>query len=493
MNITKNSPSIHEPNSKIKQGTFDNNDLYPNSHKKFVNKKKLQKLIMDGLGLKKLPDMKKANISQLEYATKYIEYLDRLKKSGNTLYLNDSLGLSSASLQMFSVATSSFKDISQKRWRNKRASNKKEHTNQSKKNSYNNDKTNILLHFPLNSSDAPIHYENIDEANVRLMMVYSPSLASLNYRKTRLHTDITKFGSGTEKNSRKINHLTRKKFNCNGDQVQKFSIQQKDRNYYRNRNRDRGRSQMLNIKLYQLLPMTKRQLVDSKTIKFETSEYDRTIEDTRSQWLEFDVTDTVRSWLNKTQENLGIEIQCDKCRRIGARILNDFSSSNGHSNQSDDKDGFHLTPVLNIIGQLNSLYHQNNNKSNNYIYHRSNYGHMKKVRKWRNSCFKDHQRCCRHELDVVFKDIKGFEFIIQPKIFDAGFCRGRCPPRHNPAHHHALLQSLIWQQDHNSVPRPCCAPSKLSELEILHVDEDHSDKLKISTWSDMQILECACS
>ncbi|BFG06734.1 bone morphogenetic protein 2 [Drosophila madeirensis] len=113
--------------------------------------------------------------------------------------------------------------------------------------------------------------------------------------------------------------------------------------------------------------------------------------------------------------------------------------------------------------------------------------------KWNNSCYKVHQRCCRHQLDVVFKDIKGFEFILQPKMFDAGYCHGRCPPRHNPAHHHALLQSLIWQQDSSRAPRPCCAPSKLKVLEILHVDEEHTDKLKISTWSDMQVLECACS
>ncbi|EDV90936.1 GH23994 [Drosophila grimshawi] len=97
------------------------------------------------------------------------------------------------------------------------------------------------------------------------------------------------------------------------------------------------------------------------------------------------------------------------------------------------------------------------------------------------------------KLPDMKKDIKGFEFIIHPKTFDAGYCRGRCPPRHNPAHHHALLQSLMWQQDHNSVPRPCCAPSKLTELEILHFDEEHTDKLKISTWSDMQVVECACS
>ncbi|TDG38679.1 hypothetical protein AWZ03_014899 [Drosophila navojoa] len=217
------------------------------------------------------------------------------------------------------------------------------------------------------------------------------------------------------------------------------------------------------------------------------------VDETRSQWLEFDVTEAVRGWLNKSCENLGIEIQCDKCRRIGARILSDVHSPHHmDQNDGDDNDRYHLSPVLNIIGHIGRTYREKGIHSfnhNNY----SDYSNSNITNLWPNSCYKSHQRCCRHQLNVAFKDIKGFEFIIQPKIFDAGYCLGRCPPRHNPAHHHALLQSLIWQQDHNRVPRPCCAPSKLTELEILHVDENHSDKLKISTWSNMQVSECACS
>ncbi|XP_014225202.2 protein 60A [Trichogramma pretiosum] len=103
------------------------------------------------------------------------------------------------------------------------------------------------------------------------------------------------------------------------------------------------------------------------------------------------------------------------------------------------------------------------------------------------------KRCCRHHMSVTFKELEGFDFIIQPKNFDAGYCKGRCPPRYNPAHHHALLQSLIWKEDRHKAPRPCCAPSKLAELEILYFDEDDSTKLKVSNWKDMRVLECACS
>ncbi|KAL7726661.1 hypothetical protein ACLKA6_017704 [Drosophila palustris] len=402
------------------------------------NKEKLTKLVMNGLGLKNLPDMKKANISQEEYSTKYLEYLERLRKSDAWKNKEGQTESAATNLQILSIVTNKFSDITRKRWHHKRLARstgrreKKPFRNNHGHNLGESDKTNILLQFPLSLNDDQFKYEEINEANVRLMMLYNPALA-------------------VSSRSESISRGNRRKINNRG-----------------------GMS-----------------------------------EETRSQWLEFDVTTAVRAWLNRSHENLGIEIQCDKCRRIGARILSEVSTpSRQHqtAEESDDNihDKFHLTPVLNIIGHVgrthseeavhpnhHNLTSNNRNQSNGNDYF--NHRQPNPIKKSPNSCYRAHQRCCRHQLDVAFKDIKGFEFIIQPKTFDAGYCKGRCPPRHNPAHHHALLQSLIWQQDHNRVPRPCCAPSKLTEIEILHVDEEHSDKLKISTWSNMQVLECACS
>ena len=102
------------------------------------------------------------------------------------------------------------------------------------------------------------------------------------------------------------------------------------------------------------------------------------------------------------------------------------------------------------------------------------------------------QRCCRHKMEVVFKELPGYEFIVQPYRFDAGYCKGSCPYRYNPANHHASLQSLIWRQKKGGAPKPCCAPSKLEQLDIIHIDEDDPNKLKVTTWSNMKVLECAC-
>lgn len=132
-------------------------------------------------------------------------------------------------------------------------------------------------------------------------------------------------------------------------------------------------------------------------------------------------------------------------------------------------------------------------------------------------------KCCREEMRVVFADIPGFDFIVEPKWFDAGLCRGRCPAKYNPATRHAFIQSLLWKQHyshrdggaevtgkrvrrrlrhHGGVgtpgiplppPKPCCAPSKLEQLEIIHVDETDPNALKVTTWKEMTVVECACS
>ncbi|XP_020809870.1 LOW QUALITY PROTEIN: bone morphogenetic protein 4 [Drosophila serrata] len=419
-----------------------------------IDEIKLRRLVLKGLGMKKMPDMTKVNISQVEYSNKYIEYLDRLRSNHeNSEYsLNSQMVESSISdLHLFSIVTNRFNDISHKRWRHRRSLDARKSM------------TNILLHFPLsNIKEQKLQHNKIDEANVRLMILYSSSLAKVN-------------NSHRKHNNKKESYDK----NCNFDKPKGRRVPQ---------------NRQINLKVYQLLSSNRRRLLTSRKIQFENINY----EETRTQWLEFDVTRAVRDWLSKAHPNLGIEIQCDRCKTLGVRVLSDTNPT-AQKSSTGDEELFNLMPVLNIIGhgamQSDSKVHHitlTHNKSDHdpYVHHNTRWGEPVK---WNNSCYKLHQRCCRNQLDVAFKDIKGFEFILQPKVFDAGYCHGRCPPRHNPAHHHALLQSLIWQEDHSRAPRPCCAPSKLEMLEILHIDENHSDKLKISTWSDMQIVECACS
>ncbi|XP_036334910.1 uncharacterized protein LOC118745552 isoform X2 [Rhagoletis pomonella] len=486
--------------------SFITDSINKNTHSQFaaseVNKK-LLKLVMDSLHLQRLPDMKKVNVSQREYVTKYREYLLRvherkrreLAELAYTIEDPVEWQMENAPLHIVSIAPNATEF--EQYWRRKRNI-----LNDSDEDEYDADaatdqetftdnfvlprmqrnkdgkwrrrlkgKTTMVLRFALEKNAAQLEPGDVEEANIRLMLIHSSELAvkstkpSKQSRYRACRTNITKSG----KPQASTDTPTKQKH-------------------------------ILNLRVYQRLGKGKRLWLDGHKMDIEVDS--RRADDTHSQWMQFDVTKAVEAWLREPKSNLGLEVQCDICQRVGARILNDMTSSTNvdDANADDAK----LMPVLNIIGRMGVTYkemrsnkHSNSAEATLYHHHKvatlSNGRHLSNAALDKHTCHKGNKRCCRHTMEVVFKEIKGFEFIIQPKVFDAGYCHGRCPPRYNPAHHHAMLQSLIWKQNRERAPRPCCAPSKLVELEVLHLDEKNSEKLKISTWTDMRVVECACS
>lgn len=221
------------------------------------------------------------------------------------------------------------------------------------------------------------------------------------------------------------------------------------------------------------------------------------------QYIDLDVSDAVSAWLLDPATNLGLQLQCEGCAAHELHIVHrDDMASGEQEPNSDDQHATSAAPELFVVGRSDpdstrrskrsgGLHrHYKANGSGSTGGHRDHRGG--RVAR-RTECANNNKRCCRHRLDVVFKEVQGFEFIMQPLRFDAGYCHGRCPPRYNPAHHHALLQSMMWLQDPKRVSRPCCAASKLEPLEVLHADEMDATKMKVSTWMDMRVLECACS
>lgn len=211
------------------------------------------------------------------------------------------------------------------------------------------------------------------------------------------------------------------------------------------------------VLVYQVLENQRTRLIEEKEIFLAEG---------APKWAEFDVTQAVRSWKEESQSNLGLELRCEECRlrrhglvsTSGEAVINALiiEDSNRRRKRSDDQ----------------ALYYQKDRRTDCHIKHG--------------------KKCCRHKMDFDLMQL-GMDFIIQPKKFDGGICKGRCPPHYNAAHNHAVLQSLMWRQNKNLTPRVCCAPSKLHHLEILTVDEDNPAKLSVKQWENMVVLECACS
>ena len=93
----------------------------------------------------------------------------------------------------------------------------------------------------------------------------------------------------------------------------------------------------------------------------------------------------------------------------------------------------------------------------------------------------------------------GFEFIQQPKAFDAYMCKGRCPARYNALNDHSLLQSIMHLKtkkhtnSRNRVHKPCCVGTKFQPLDILHVDDKNPSKLKVTHWKNVIVSDCGCA
>lgn len=101
--------------------------------------------------------------------------------------------------------------------------------------------------------------------------------------------------------------------------------------------------------------------------------------------------------------------------------------------------------------------------------------------------------CQKRTLYVSFKDLGWQDWIIAPDGYAAFFCGGECSfplsPQMN-ATNHAIVQTLFHLMKPNVVPKPCCAPSKLSAIMVLYFDDNSNVILK--KYKNMVVKTCGC-
>ena len=232
-------------------------------------------------------------------------------------------------------------------------------------------------------------------------------------------------------------------------------------------------STQITFTLYQLMPESEK--MPEAAIAMDTQVW--SLNELANQ-VEFDSTEIIQSWLMDTDSNNGIRIDCNLCHQHSIEFTNE-----------DVKLALKITSTA---------------KHNSLITRRATITD----KSWQKSSQsqscplrsnKKRPRCCRESMRVDFSSIPGFEFIQQPRFFDAYMCRGRCTPRLNPLNDHSLLQSIMHiktrhLEDINSrVHRPCCVGTKFEPLDILHVDDQNPTKLKVTHWKDVIVAQCGCA
>ncbi|XP_074102255.1 glass bottom boat [Cotesia typhae] len=103
-------------------------------------------------------------------------------------------------------------------------------------------------------------------------------------------------------------------------------------------------------------------------------------------------------------------------------------------------------------------------------------------------------RTCRIQtLYVSFRDLQWQDWIIAPDGYDAYYCSGDCNfplNAHMNATNHAIVQTLVHLVSPGKVPKPCCAPTKLSPISVLYFVDESNVILK--KYKNMVVKSCGC-
>ncbi|XP_050091210.1 uncharacterized protein LOC126574857 [Anopheles aquasalis] len=517
-----------------------------------VNHTKLLELVMEGLGLTTIPDVRLLNISQREYETKYAEYLDRVNRRQAMAALDgeSATGTWYEQRRLFSFPGSDH-TLNHRKLRRKRSLNNDYDlvyirfdipTRNASTGEMSGFQSPSLFHDPTSGTATttgrpaaasssssssgeldpedemeaggllpnsiradisnshhrqslselpPISPENIEESSLNIMLIRRQNSArSINSHGKQQQNQQQQHQHHTTQQQHHHPHRTRQPQTPAQHHQHHLAQQQQQSSHSQSRRKNRAKhkqqqqqkqhqqqqqhhgSRTVTIHVYQLVDPYERHFLTSKTIPVED------IAPNGSHWYQLPLEEAVRTWLDGSRKNLGLELYCEGCHANDLYIVHDSSPFFR---------SYEETPVLNVVGRL--VQREKRSKVQRYRPMLHDYQSPPKT----TACRTDNKRCCRHPLLVDFRDIQGYEFIIQPKIFDAGFCRGRCPTKYNPATHHALLQSLLHEHIKYDVPKPCCAPTRLDHIDILHPDPKNPQRLKVSTWHSMRVLECACS
>ncbi|XP_011647076.2 bone morphogenetic protein 5-like [Pogonomyrmex barbatus] len=105
-----------------------------------------------------------------------------------------------------------------------------------------------------------------------------------------------------------------------------------------------------------------------------------------------------------------------------------------------------------------------------------------------------YSRTCKIQtLYVSFRDLQWQDWIIAPDGYDAYYCSGECNfplNAHMNATNHAIVQTLVHLVSPGKVPKPCCAPTKLSAISVLYFLDESNVILK--KYKNMVVKSCGC-
>jgi len=235
-----------------------------------------------------------------------------------------------------------------------------------------------------------------------------------------------------------------------------------------------------------------------------------------AKWISLDVTKALTSWQKsyKTNQGLMVEILDEKS---GEQLHPDVVGLVGNRRSLPDQEGFmvaYLKSTTDPIRRGLTSAHRQKREANpspkigegggrkkkknkkgkrKYSYLEDDFAYNTEnvYRDFYGGRFRK-KGCQKRSLFVSFRDLGWQDWIIAPEGYSAYYCHGECSfplNTHMNATNHAIVQTLVHLMD-PSIPKPCCAPTKLSGISVLYFGE--SSNVFIKKFRNMVVKSCGC-
>lgn len=185
-------------------------------------------------------------------------------------------------------------------------------------------------------------------------------------------------------------------------------------------------------------------------------------------WLKVDVTYVIKNWLEyQDTPTHAINVACKTCGM--------------DKNQSPISFSTELKPFLIIY---------------THTQQRRLYRHRRPKRSA--NCYPGSNECCRESFYVSFADIGWNDWIIQPKGYNAYFCKGSCTTAPamtlSRSQHRSILDKVMYETSKSRGNRPeltpCCAATQYQPLQLVYMDNNKTLTTKVL--SNMIVETCGC-
>ena len=218
---------------------------------------------------------------------------------------------------------------------------------------------------------------------------------------------------------------------------------------------------------------TKTALIDSLTVKNSL----------KGQWLEFNVTATLRMIVQDSERKLGFRFSTD-----GPSCVEFHIGKKGRHRP------FLVTYTRDVEDESSQAIHSRIEPRSK----QAKSGRMSRSNKTvndRQSRAIEETYCRRRRFRVHFRQLKWNRWIIAPRSYWANYCEGTCPRvlvYPFDVSNHAILQNILKHHaSYANVPSASCVPTQLHSVAILFRNrKDNSITLK--AFPDMTVSACGC-